>query len=402
MNGAVATLRMTRLLLFLLLLGSSSGLIAQRNTLLTNMTIQVECTEAIDSLYNFKFDVAEKQFNWLRQQYPDHPLSYFLLGLSEWWKIMPNDKIEAYDKSFTAYMDTTIYKARDLYQEDPTNPEATFFLSAAYGFKSRILADRGHYARATVAAKASLNALNENIELGEAFSPEFLFGHGLYNYFREWIPENKKFLRAVVMFFPKGDKELGIAQLEQVSKEAFYTRIEAMNFLMRIHGSYENNRAAAFPIAKYLHQNFPGNAVFHRYYMKIAFLQNKHLIVEKEAKLILKKIEDNETGYESESGRLASYFLANELRYRGDTLASKENYLKCVDFGHKLDLLHKGYCLLSLEQLAEYSEKEDDLEQACIYYERIIKNAGENKKHASVINAKKKLKKHKRTLKKRS
>lgn len=364
------------------------------------MTIQVECTEAIDSLYNFKFDIAEKQFNWLRQQYPDHPLSYFLLGLSDWWKIMPNDAIEIYDDSFLGYMDTTIKKAKEMYDNDPTNPEATFFLAAANGFKSRLYADRGHYTRATVAAKSSLNYLNENIELGEAFSPEFLFGHGLYNYFREWIPENKRFLKAVVMFFPKGDKQLGIDQLEKVSKEAFYTRIEAMNFLMRIYGTYENDREKAFPIAKYLHENFPDNAVFHRYYMKIAFLQNKHLIVEKESKLILHKIKNGEIGYEDESGRLASYFLAQELKYRGDTLNAIENYQNCIKFGRTINLLHKGYCLGSMKQLAEYAEKTNDVEKAIYYYELILENAVDNKSHPAAVNAKKMLKVHKKAKRK--
>ena len=163
--------------------------------LLTNVKIQFECTEAIDSLYNFKFDVAEQQFNWLRQQYPTHPLPYFLLGLSKWWHIMPNDEIEIYDKDFHAYMDTSISYAETLYEINPQNPEASFFLAAAHGFKARLQADREHYAQATFSTNQSLNYLNENKSLHNEFGPEFLFGTALYNYFRVWIPENKPFLK---------------------------------------------------------------------------------------------------------------------------------------------------------------------------------------------------------------
>ena len=36
------------------------------------------------------------------------------------------------------------------------------------------------------------------------------------------------------MFFPDGNKELGIEQLKTVANNAFYTRTEAQYFLMRI------------------------------------------------------------------------------------------------------------------------------------------------------------------------
>ena len=56
----------------------------------------------------------------------------------------------------------------------------------------------------------------------------------LYNYYAEWISENYAILRPVLMFFPDGNKELGIKQLKTVANNAFYTRTEAQYFLMRI------------------------------------------------------------------------------------------------------------------------------------------------------------------------
>ena len=65
--------------------------------LLDNMQIQIESTEAVDSMYNFNFASAEKQFRWIIQAHPDHPLGYFLLSLSNWWKLLPEDHIRTYD-----------------------------------------------------------------------------------------------------------------------------------------------------------------------------------------------------------------------------------------------------------------------------------------------------------------
>ena len=48
------------------------------------------------------------------------------------------------------------------------------------------------------------------------FQPEILLAI-LFNYYSIWIRETYPMLRPVLMFFPKGDKQLGIEQLEGLS-----------------------------------------------------------------------------------------------------------------------------------------------------------------------------------------
>jgi hypothetical protein len=57
-----------------------------------------------------------------------------------------------------------------------------------------------------------------------------LFGQGLFNYYAVWIGEEYPWLRPVLFFFPKGNRERGIAQLRQVGQTAFYTGTEANFF----------------------------------------------------------------------------------------------------------------------------------------------------------------------------
>ena len=372
-----------RLVIFLFFLMAFQTSFSQKEErtqqLLNNLQIQIECTEAIDSLYNFKFKVAEKQFTWLKQQHPDHPLAYFLLGLSQWWKIMPNDQVEDYDPKFYAYMDTTIDLARELYKIDKKNPEASFFLSAAYGFKARRLSDHGHYSRAGFASKASLNYLNENQELDQTYSVEFLFGTALYNYFREWIPENKKFLRPIVMFFPKGNRDKGIEQLTRVSKEAFYTRIEALVFLMRIYGSYEDSAKAALPIAEYLHEQYPDNSYIHRFLAKTTFyLGNKSAAFE-QSMAILQKVEKRKAGYEAESGRVASYIVASHYKSILNIDSARVYYKQCIKYGNEVDAQEKGYYLSSLYYLGKFAEEEKKIAEAKYYYEQYLEYESDKK-----------------------
>ena len=56
-------------------------------SILTNLDIQIEATAAINKMYNFEFLEADKEFNWLVQEYNDHPPPIFLKGLGLWWKI---------------------------------------------------------------------------------------------------------------------------------------------------------------------------------------------------------------------------------------------------------------------------------------------------------------------------
>ena len=89
-------------------------------------------------------------------------MPYFLLGLSTWWKIMPtNFQTTQYDKTFFAYMDTAITKAQKLFDADNNNYEASFFLSAAYGFDARLHGERHDWRKATVGASRSLNYLKK-------------------------------------------------------------------------------------------------------------------------------------------------------------------------------------------------------------------------------------------------
>ena len=73
---------------------------------------------------------------------------------------------------------------------------------------------------------------------------EIAFGNGLFNYYSIWISDKYPILKPIVSFFPKGDKIIGIEQLDNAAKNSFYTRTEAQYFLMRIF-SEENKLSKA-------------------------------------------------------------------------------------------------------------------------------------------------------------
>lgn len=368
---------MKKILIYFSLCFLSFFTFSQEEYLLTNPRIQLECAEAVDSMYNFRFDIAEKQFGWLKQEFPEHPLGYFLMGLSQYWKIVPNEDIEIYDKDFFAYIDTAISKAKTMYKKDKTNLEATFFLAASYGFKARRHSDHSNYGKAGVAAKACLNYLEEQKENHTDYGPEFLFGDALYDYFRDWIPENKKMLKPVVMFFHKGDRERGIKNLELVAKKSFYTRIEAMKFLVDIYSSFEKKEdrdyERALEIASFLHNQYPNNAYFSLNYANLCYQKGDFFNSIKVSQHILMKVNEKKMGYAHECGRVASFYLADINRRRGQDEVAAKYYIKSIAYAHAIDKTDKGYFRSSLYYMAKLAEAKENMGEAKFLFEEVKK-----------------------------
>lgn len=385
------------LLIFFLISGAVAGQSgkAKKDTtiiLISNIQVQLETTQALNDMYDFKFEKAEQQFRWFKQKYAWHPLPYFLLGLSEWWKIMPDTKNKSHDDRFLAYMDSTIRVAENLHKHYPEyRIEAAFFLSAAYGFKGRLYSDeeRGNWTKAAAAGKSALDYLEECKERDD-LSPELLFGDALYNYFSVWVPENYPAVRPLLWFFRKGDKALGLKQLKEVSYNAFYTRTEAMVWLMRILNSYENDQPRAFQLAEYLYKTSPHNPYFHRYYARMLYSRGMHVELEQEAKSIIARIDSAQTGYEATSGRYAAFFLGQMYQMKRKPEESKKYYLMAMRYSEENKSTESGYYLYSMIALGELAQARGDKAEAMKYFKEVRKRTG--RKDEANKDAKKRLK----------
>jgi tetratricopeptide (TPR) repeat protein len=353
---------------------AQNGASEKPNMLLLDMNMQIEATEAVNNMYNFKFARAEQQFTWIKQMHPTHPLPYFLLGLSEWWKIVPNIDVETYDGRFMAYMDTAIVLADKMYQANDKNIEAAFFLAAGHAFQARLYSERSQWRKATISGKNALKYLDKSRGF-EDLSPEFLFGDALYNYYAEWIPKNYPILKPILIFFPKGNMELGAKQLREVANNAFYTRTEAQYFLMRIY-SDENQNDKAYYLSKYLNETFPDNAYFERYYARMAFMEGRINEAEMVSLNILRKLDNQMPGYEATSGRYASYYLGYIYHFiQRDTEKAKQYYKRAVNFAEEAKAYDSGYYWSSLVSLARMYDKENNFTESENYYSQILERA---------------------------
>lgn len=345
--------------------------------LLLDKGLQFRITENVNALYNFDFETAERGFRVMQYQYPDHPLPYFLLGLSTWWKIAPDVENDKYDELFIDQMDVVIEKAEAILDENPKNKEAAFFLAGAYGFQGRLYSERKSWTRATFAGKNALKYLN--LSRGEEeLGPELLLGDALFNYFSVWIPENYPLLKPVVAMFPKGNKALGLKQLEDVAQNSFYARIEAQYFLFRLYASDEKQPYKALAITDYLHGKFPNNPYFHRSYARHLYTVGRITESKEISEEILQRIDNKWTGYESNSGRYAAFYIAQYYDRIGDLNQAKKYYLKTLSYGEESESQESGYYLYSLIALGKMANNEKNKPLAKSYFNKVKKYAKRN------------------------
>lgn len=360
--------------------------------LLLDKGLQYRITKSINSMYDFNFAVAERDFAVIANQYPEHPLPYFLVALGYWWRIEIDVTKETYDKAFLKYLDMAIEKAEVMFDADESNKEAAFFLAAGYGFQGRLYSERKSW---TKAAWAGRNAL-KYMELSrgeEEFNPELLLGDALFNYFSVWIPENYPLLKPVMALFPKGNKQLGLQQLEEVATNAFYTRVEAQYFLFRLYASEEKKPYEALQISEYLHTKFPNNPYFHRSYARHLYTVGRWNESVKQSFEILDRIDAKQTGYESNSGRYAAFFVAQFYDRVKDQKEAKKYYLKTISYGEESESQESGYYLHSLVQLGIIAMEEGNKSLAKNYFKEVKKYA--KRKHPSHEAARQYLKKNK-------
>lgn len=365
---------------------------ANGSYLLLDRGLQYRITKSINSMYNFDFATAERDFAVIMYQYPEHPLPDFLMAIGYWWRIEINIDNKRYDNIFIQYLDRANAKAEKMLDQNPKNKEAAFFLAAGYGFQGRLYSERKSWTKATFAGKNALKYME--MSRGEQeFNPELLLGDALFNYFSVWIPENYPLLKPVLALFPKGNKKLGLSQLEKVASNAFYTRVEAQYFLFRLYGSEEKRPEDALRIVEYLHEKFPDNPYFHRSYARYLYTTGKWTQAMQESLEIMDRMEQKQFGYEATSGRYAAFYLGEYFYRTGNILEAKRYYSKTATLGEESESQDSGYYLFSLISLGKIATTEKNKALAKTYFNQVKRYA--KRKHPAHQEARDFIKKNK-------
>lgn len=265
-------------------------------------------TAGIKQIYGIKFEQAESTFSIVDKEFATHPAGKFFKAMITWWRILLDLENEKLDDKFYDQLEEVIDFCDDILDKNPKNSDAMFFKGGALGFRGRLLAIRESWFKAALDGKDALPLVFKAYELNPQ-NTDVQLGFGIYNYYAEVIPQKYPVVKPFMVFFPKGDKNKGLKQLENVAYNGRYAKIESRYFLMTLYFQFEENPDETLKYAKLLLKDFPDNPMFEKYYGLVYVRQNDYINAAKIFGGILNKCDNNFPGYNKKFKREASYYL---------------------------------------------------------------------------------------------
>lgn len=349
---------------------------------LKSQTLDERIETGIKQIYNIEFNEAEKTFRSVLTDYPENPAGRFFLAMVDWWKILLDIDNESYDQLFFQKIEDVIFHCDKILEKDKKNIDALFFKGGAIGFRGRLralrdswlkAADDGREALPIVEYAAKLDPTNQDVQLG----------FGIYNYYAAVIPEQYPFIKPLMIFFPKGDKEKGITQLKETAFKGKYAKFESQYFLMTLYFNYENNFEEAYKYAANLTSIFPKNPSFQRWLGRIYARLGNWKKADSVFSNYLQKADSGFYGFNFPFGlRESNYYVAVHLKNEQLLDSSKYHFQKCIEISEKIDKDEdSGFKINSTIYLAQIAEEKKDIKSSIDYYRKVLKMRNWNNSH---------------------
>jgi len=272
--------------------------------------------KGIKQIYNVQFSAAEKTFRQFNKMYPKNPAGKFFFAMVDWWKIMLDLRETKYDEDFIKRLNETIKFCDRILNKNPENVAALFFKGGALGFRGRLYSIRHKFFKAALDAKEAVPLIARTYRIAPN-NKDVELGFGIYNYYAVAIPEQYPFIKPMMIFFPGGNKEKGLAQLKDVAFKGHFARYESMFFVMLVYYQFEKNFDSSYVYASKLHSLFPDNPVFHKFVGRSVVHKANWILAGKIFKGIFKKCRLHFTGYNERTEREASYYVGNWYKIIG-------------------------------------------------------------------------------------
>ncbi len=339
----------------------------------SNSDFDLRIKRGIDYIYNIQFDSAEVVFKKLMLDYPESPAGRFFLAMIDWWKIAIDPDNESFDDLFYEKLEDVIYHCDQILEKDERNLDAIFFKGGAIGFRGRLRALRDSWIKAADDGREALPLLKLAWSI-DSTNYDILFGMGIYNYFAEVIPEQYPYIKPLMIFFPKGNKNLGIQQLKIAAEKAKYASTESKYFLLTLYYYFEEDIYQAQIYASELHKLYPMNPIFHRFLGRTYIRFGDYTTASKIFLEVFERGKKNLPGYNKNSMREASYYIAMNYRLEGKYDSSAHYFKVCLDISKELDKKgeESGFQTSAALNLGIVYDLMENRDEAIKYYQYVL------------------------------
>lgn len=292
--------------------------------------------KGVDHIYNLEFYDAEQVFAEVIRLRPAHPAGYFFRAMIQWWRILSNIEDESQDDRFYEMLEEVIDMCDTMLEKDPDDITALFFKGGSLGFRGRLRGTRGNWFGAARDGIAALPIVRTAHTL-DSTNYDVLLGIGIYNYYADVVPSEYPIVKPFMVFFPSGDRQKGLEQLELASQRAKYASIEATYFLAQNYFLFEKNNQKALQFARALSRRYPRNPVFLRVMGRCyVALGNWEDVFRVFSEVILRTTE-RQTGFDAADAREAYYYVGKYFMNLGKTDDALANFRQCEELSQQLD-----------------------------------------------------------------
>ena len=236
--------------------------------------------------------------------------------------------------------------------------QALFQLTLLEGF-------RGHYFSAGVHGERAREHLERALEL----EPDFVDAKlplGMYYYYASLAPGFIKWL-SWLWFIPTGERETGIALVEEVSNDGDWLRFEATISRQRIQHYFDQRPDLALPTVVELHGRYPQNSYVHFEVVEILMSLRDYAAVARTA-LELERGEGDQFG-DAQRRALARVWRARAELYQGHVEQAAEILETFDGDRERLTAWGQNWLLLTHGHILDLRGHR---ERAISYYEEVI------------------------------
>lgn len=318
-------------------------------------------------VYNLEYDSAEVVINKIESSIPDSPLPDLLYAMNRMWQSMPDAYPDDFDE-IISYMDKALDKSKKLMKKERNNAEAAFFTLVCHGLKAQYYNDRGSPFKALGEAQNAYDFVFIGMKLQEEF-PEFYFTSGLYNYYREKYPEVYPVYKPLVWIFKKGDKELGLEQIQYSIDHAPFSSIEASHYLAFIYLRYELLPDRAYEILSALIKEYPNNPYFRSLYLETLYVINRI----GEGRGSIQLLSESKNKFFIACGMAYDAFYDEKVN--NDDQSAESKYKQCLKLSENIEASTGHMQSICFAGLGRIYDRNGDQELARDYFKKASKDA---------------------------
>ena len=325
----------------------------------------------INHVYNVEFESAHEDFKKVIALYPNHPSGYFLDAMVDWWKIYLDRRNSSGNAQFLKKIDKVISVCDQMLDSSAHNITALFFKGGAIGFRGRYHAMRDNMFSAAEDGRIALDIIQECQKVAPG-NHDIMLGTGLYNYYAAALPEKYPALNTIMVFLPRGDKILGLAQLKAAARNGKYAANEAKNILIQAYFDFEKNPLEAMEYARDLQHQYPMNPAFQRAFGRCLISLGPLDSMEACWRNVLIRYIEKRTGYDKLAAREALYYIGVARMTRRDLDISLKYFYKCDEASRVLDEDPSGFMVKTNLKIGQIYDVQGKRKLALAQYKKVL------------------------------